>query len=189
VSVFYIVSICGILIFDGSEFRKSKGKNIVKKVTIYTDGACSGNPGPGGWAAILQYKEAVREISGAEEMTTNNRMELMAAIRALELLKEPCSVDLYTDSAYLHRAFEEKWIDRWIGNNWNTSAKKPVENQDLWKKLIELTDRHAVSFNKVKGHSDNPHNNRCDKMAREAIKLLSANENAGGLQQPENSKV
>ena len=152
----------------------------MKKVTIYTDGACSGNPGPGGWAAVLQYKEAAREISGADKMTTNTRMELMAAIRALEFLKEPCIVDLYTDSAYLHRAFEEKWIERWMVSNWNTSAKKPVENQDLWKNLIVLTDKHTVSFKKVKGHSDNPHNNRCDKLARDAIKLLTVNDQKNG---------
>ena len=147
----------------------------MKKVTIYTDGACSGNPGPGGWAAVLRYKETEREISGAETMTTNNRMELMAAIRALKLLKEPCAVALHTDSAYLHRAFEEKWIERWVVKDWKTASKKPVENRDLWEELIKLTQTHEVSFIKVKGHSDDEYNNRCDKLAREAIKLLGAN--------------
>lgn len=144
----------------------------MKEVTIYTDGACSGNPGPGGWAAVLRYKEIIREISGAEANTTNNRMELTAAIRALSLLKEPCSVKLFTDSAYLYRTFDEKWITKWIDNNWKTSTKKPVENQDLWMELYDLTNKHIVSFNKVKGHSDDECNNRCDKLAREAIKLL-----------------
>lgn len=147
----------------------------MKKVTIYTDGACSGNPGPGGWAAVLQYKDAVREISGAEAMTTNNRMELTAAIRALQMLKEPCGVELYTDSAYMHKAFTEKWIDRWLVNDWKTSSKKAVENQDLWMELIALTRTHEVSFIKVKGHGDNEFNNRCDKLAREAIRQLNPN--------------
>lgn len=146
----------------------------MKKVTIYTDGACSGNPGPGGWAAVLQYKDASREISGAEAQTTNNRMELVAAIRALEALRENCSVELYTDSAYLHKAFEEKWIDRWVANGWQTTSKKAVENQDLWMDILKLTDKHEVKFIKVKGHSDNEFNNRCDKLAREAIKALGA---------------
>lgn len=148
----------------------------MKNVTMYTDGACSGNPGPGGWAAVLQYKQTSREISGAEELTTNNRMELKAAIEALAALKEACQVELYTDSAYLHKAFEQKWIDRWMMNNWKTASKKPVENQDLWMALLELTNRHEVTFLKVKGHSDNEFNNRCDKLAREAIKRLGASE-------------
>jgi len=147
----------------------------VKNVTIYTDGACSGNPGPGGWAAVLCYKQTEREISGAEGMTTNNRMELMAAIRALALLKEPCAVALHTDSAYLHRAFDEKWIDRWVVNEWKTASKKLVENRDLWEELIALTRIHQVAFVKVKGHSNDEYNNRCDRLAREAIKLLCAN--------------
>ena len=144
----------------------------MKKITIYTDGACSGNPGPGGWAAVLIYKENSRELSGAESDTTNNRMELTAAKCALMALKEPCKVELYSDSAYLCRAFNEHWIDSWQRNGWNTSAKKPVENIDLWKALIELAERHDVTFIKVKGHSDNELNNRCDKLARDAIKSL-----------------
>lgn len=139
---------------------------------MYTDGACSGNPGPGGWGAVLIYRSFRREMSGAQADTTNNRMELSAAIFALEALKEPCKVDLYTDSAYLMRAFEERWIDRWQANGWKTSTKKPVENMELWQELIRLTGVHQVRFHKVKGHSDNENNNRCDKLARDAIKAL-----------------
>ena len=145
----------------------------MKTVTIYTDGACSGNPGPGGWCAILEYNGREKLISGGEERTTNNRMELTAAIEALNALKEPCKVDLYTDSAYLCRSFNEAWLDRWIANGWKTAAGKPVENQDLWQTLIDLTSTHKVRFIKVKGHSDNENNNRCDKLARDAIKSLS----------------
>lgn len=144
----------------------------MKNITIYTDGACSGNPGPGGWAAILKYNDTEREISGAEAETTNNRMELTAAIKALSMLKVPCSVELHTDSAYLHNAFEKQWIDRWCANGWQTASKKPVENRDLWEQLITLCDTHNVTFNKVKGHSDDVNNNRCDKLARDAIKLI-----------------
>jgi ribonuclease HI len=144
----------------------------VKELTIYTDGACSGNPGPGGWGSILIYKSFVKELSGACADTTNNRMELTAAIEALNILKGPCKVRLYSDSAYLCRAFNENWIRSWTKNNWKTSSGKPVENRDLWERLIELTGEHDVSFIKVKGHSDNENNNRCDKLAREAIKAL-----------------
>ena len=142
----------------------------MKEVTIYTDGACSGNPGPGGWGAVLIYKDVKREFSGSAAHTTNNRMELTAAIEALQALKEPCTVTLYTDSAYLCNAFEKNWLNAWQGNHWMTSAKKPVENQDLWKTLLKYTKMHQVKFVKVKGHADNPLNNRCDQLAREAIK-------------------
>lgn len=145
----------------------------MKKITIYTDGACSGNPGPGGWAAVLIYKEVSKEISGGENETTNNRMELLAAIKALEILKENCEISLYSDSAYLCNAFNEKWINNWVNNNWKTSSKKPVENQDLWQRLVRLTKIHNVTFIKVKGHSDNKLNNRCDQLAREAIAQLT----------------
>ena len=143
-----------------------------KEITVYTDGACSGNPGPGGWGAILQYNSHIKEIYGGEEETTNNRMELTAAIRALETLKEPCKVDLYTDSAYLCRAFTENWIVNWQRNGWKTSQKQPVENQDLWQELIRLSSIHDVDWHKVKGHSDNENNNRCDALARAAIKAM-----------------
>lgn len=141
----------------------------MKEVQIYTDGACSGNPGPGGWGAILMFKEQRRELSGGEANTTNNRMELLAAIEALKALKEPCRVDLYTDSAYLCNAFLQHWIDRWQQNGWRTSQKKAVENRDLWEALLELGKTHKISWRKVKGHSDNAHNNRCDELARKAI--------------------
>ena len=144
----------------------------LKEVMIYTDGACSGNPGPGGWAAILFYKNHKKEISGGEGHTTNNRMELSAALYALELLKEPCNVQLHTDSAYLCRAFLEHWTDKWQKNGWQNSKKQSVENRDLWEKLIALSTYHTVRWIKVKGHSDNKYNNRCDELARAAIKAL-----------------
>jgi len=141
-----------------------------KRVIIYTDGACSGNPGKGGWGAVLMFGELRREISGYSPATTNNRMELMAAIKALEALKEPCDVDLYSDSSYLVNAVNQNWLKRWTANSWRTAAKKPVENIDLWKKILELIRLHNVTFHKVKGHSDNELNNRCDFLARQAIK-------------------
>lgn len=140
-----------------------------KEVIIYTDGACSGNPGPGGWAAILMYGEHVKEISGGHPMTTNNRMELTAAVEALRRLKRPCRVTLYSDSAYLVNAFEQGWLEKWQRNGWLNSRKEPVENRDLWEALLELTRRHEVRFRKVKGHHDNVWNNRCDALAVEAI--------------------
>ncbi len=141
-------------------------------VTIYTDGACSGNPGPGGWGCVLLYKGYRKEASGAEPDTTNNRMELTAAIEALRLLKRVCLVELYTDSAYLCNAFEQHWLDSWQRNNWKTSGKKDVENKDLWEILLALCTTQHVRFHKVKGHADNPENNRCDFLAREAIKKI-----------------
>ena len=143
-----------------------------KQVTIYTDGACSGNPGPGGWGCVLMYKEHRKESSGGAEDTTNNRMEITAALEALKLLKEPCQVDLYTDSAYLCNALEKKWLETWSKNGWKTASKSNVENQDLWQDLIVLLDKHDVKFHKVKGHSDNEFNNRCDKLAREAVQKI-----------------
>lgn len=137
----------------------------MKKVTIYTDGACSGNPGSGGFCAILIYNGAEKVISGSEKLTTNNRMELLGVIRGLEALKEPCEVDLYSDSQYVVSAFAEGWIYGWCKNGWKTASKKEVKNPDLWKILLELTQRHKVNFIKVKGHADNEYNNRCDKIA------------------------
>lgn len=139
------------------------------KVIIYTDGACSGNPGPGGWGAILMYKDNKKEISGGKKNTTNNEMELTAVIEGLKMLKYPCEVELYSDSAYVINAFLQKWIDNWVKNNWKTSNKEPVKNQELWKELYDLTKKHKVKFIKVKGHSDNEFNNRCDELARNAI--------------------
>ena len=142
----------------------------MKNVMIYTDGACSGNPGPGGWGAVLIYQGTEKEISGYCEHTTNNRMEIMACIEALKCLKEHCSVTLHTDSAYVCNAFNAGWLTNWQRNNWRKADKKPVENTDLWKELLQLTERHAVTFVKVKGHSDNIYNNRCDKLATGMIK-------------------
>ena len=142
----------------------------MKQVIIYTDGACSGNPGPGGWGAILMYKEKMLEISGYEERTTNNRMELMAPIQALARLKEPCEVKLYSDSAYLVNAFRKGWLDGWQQKNWLKSDKKPVENQDLWKEILKYAGVHRIEWIKVKGHADNPYNNRCDELATGEIK-------------------
>lgn len=134
-------------------------------VDIYTDGACSGNPGPGGWGAILMVGQVKKEISGGEADTTNNRMELMAVIKSLEELKFKCEVTIYSDSTYVVNAFLQNWISGWIRNNWRNSAKQPVANVDLWQRLIELVNKHEVSFVKVKGHADNEYNNRCDELA------------------------
>ena len=144
----------------------------MKRVTIYTDGACSGNPGPGGWAAILMYKTVRREISGNAEQTTNNRMEITAAMKALEALKESCIVDIYTDSAYLHDTFQKHWIDNWVKRGWLKADKKPVENRDLWERMLVLVNKHSVTWHKVKGHAENEFNNRCDELARSEIKRL-----------------
>lgn len=143
-------------------------------VTIYTDGACSGNPGVGGWGAVLLYGDYKKEISGAEEKTTNNRMEMTAVIEALKLLKYPCNVELYSDSAYTVNAFTQRWLDGWRKNDWKKSDNKPVLNDDLWKVLYELTRTHSVVFHKVKGHADNELNNRCDFLATSAIKQYKA---------------
>ncbi|NLK51722.1 MAG: ribonuclease HI [Syntrophomonadaceae bacterium] len=140
-----------------------------KEVEIYTDGACSGNPGPGGWAAVLLYGQERREVSGYVEYTTNQRMELQAAIEGLQALKFPCRVRLYSDSAYLINAFEKKWIERWQSNGWLNAKKEPIENQDQWETLINLAQKHEVSWIKVLGHADNPLNNHCDQLARTAI--------------------
>jgi len=143
------------------------------KVVIYTDGACSGNPGPGGWGSILMYKDIKKEISGGQPDTTNNIMELTAVIEGLKLLKHECEVEIYSDSAYVVNAFNNKWIYGWMKNNWKTSSKEPVKNKELWEELFSLTKIHIIKFIKVKGHSDNEFNNRCDELAREAIKRLN----------------
>ena len=140
-----------------------------KAVNIYTDGACSGNPGPGGWAAILEFNGHRKEMSGYIAGTTNNRMELFAAISGLGALKESCDVNLYSDSNYLVQAFNEHWIENWKKNGWKTSGGGKVENQDLWFILSAQTMKHQVRFIKVKGHADHPENNRCDELARAAI--------------------
>ena len=141
----------------------------MKNVTIYTDGACSGNPGPGGWGCVLIYKDVPKKMSGYSEKTTNNQMELFAVIEALKALKEPCFVDLYSDSAYVCNAFLQKWIDNWQQNGFRTANKKPVQNVELWKELITLCKVHQVTFHKVKGHADNALNNECDRLATTEI--------------------
>lgn len=140
-----------------------------KHVTIYTDGACSGNPGPGGWGAVLSYGDKEKEISGHEEHTTNNRMELLAAIRALESLKEPCRVDLYTDSNYVKQGITE-WLEGWKAKGWKTADKKPVKNVDLWQELETAAARHDVKWHWVRGHDGHPENERADALAVAAIK-------------------
>ena len=144
----------------------------MEEVTIYTDGACSGNPGPGGWGCILMYKDNKKEISGGKKDTTNNVMELTAVIEGLKLLKFPCKVKLYSDSAYVVNAFNQKWIYGWLKNGWKNSSKEPVKNKELWQELYNLTKVHKVEFIKVKGHADNEYNNRCDELARNAITNL-----------------
>lgn len=144
----------------------------MKKVTIYTDGACSHNPGAGGWAAILMYKTVRRELSGGASETTNNRMEITAALMGLQALKEACEVDLYTDSAYLCDTFSKGWIMSWLKKGWKKADGKPVENRDLWELMLVQTKRHSVNWHKVKGHSDNEFNNRCDELARGEIKKI-----------------
>lgn len=138
----------------------------MEEITIYTDGACSGNPGPGGWGAILMFGDTKKEISGGLNNTTNNVMELTAVIEALKMLKRPCKVDLYSDSAYVVNAFLQKWIYGWIKKNWKTAGNDPVKNKELWQELYSLTKIHKVTFHKVKGHADNEFNNRCDELAR-----------------------
>ncbi|PIE69142.1 MAG: ribonuclease HI [Deltaproteobacteria bacterium] len=138
------------------------------QVEAYTDGSSLGNPGPGGWGVILRYKERTRELAGGFARTTNNRMELLAAIKALEALTQKARVNLYTDSKYLCDAVNKHWIRGWLANGWKTSAKKPVKNQDLWNRLILLLTKHEVRFLWVKGHSGHPDNERCDALAREA---------------------
>ncbi len=139
-----------------------------KSINIFTDGACSGNPGMGGWCAILEYKSKRKELSGAEAETTNNRMEMMAVIEALKALKEPCEVELYSDSQYVIKGITE-WLEGWQSRGWKTADKKPVKNADLWKLLVELTAKHKINWHWVKGHAGHPENERCDELARAAI--------------------
>ena len=138
------------------------------RIQIYTDGSSLGNPGPGGWGAVLRLNEHTKELSEGYTKTTNNRMEVLAAIRALETLTKDSDVDLYTDSKYLSDAVNKNWIKGWIKNGWKTAAKKPVKNQDLWARLSELNTRHSVHFHWVKGHNGHPENERCDILAKEA---------------------
>jgi len=143
----------------------------MKKIKIYTDGACSGNPGPGGWGALLIYNDTTKELSGGLADTTNNQMELMGVIKALASLTEKCDIKLYSDSKYVVQGITE-WIIKWEKNNWRGSTKKPVKNKELWQELLALTKKHTISFNWVKGHADNPYNNRCDELAVDAIETV-----------------
>ena len=139
----------------------------MKRVSIYTDGACSGNPGPGGWAAILIYNGREKVLSGGEAQTTNNRMELMGVISALQALKEPCEVELWSDSRYVIDALEKGWAKSWKQKGWKKADRTPAKNPDLWETLLQLTETHAMHYHWVKGHAENPYNNRCDALAVE----------------------
>lgn len=143
----------------------------MKSIEIYTDGACSYNPGPGGWGAILIYKGVEKRLSGGEASTTNNQMEMLAVINALQCLKEPCEVTLYSDSAYVVNAFLQGWVDKWRANGWRR-PKDPLKNVELWKQLVKLVDYHNVTFVKVKGHADNEYNNQCDALARGEVEKI-----------------
>ena len=149
----------------------------MKTVVIYTDGACKGNPGPGGWGALLEYDGHRKELFGGEPHTTNNRMELVAVIRALEALKRESDVAIYTDSQYVKNGIEA-WIHAWKRNGWKTSDKKPVKNEDLWRELDELATRHRISWHWVRGHDDNPGNERADELANQGVIMESAVVNA-----------
>ena len=142
----------------------------MKNITVYTDGACSGNPGPGGWGCVLIHGSHRKELQGAAAATTNQRMELYAAIAALEALKEPCKVELFSDSAYLINAFNRGWLLNWQKNGWLNSKKQPVENQDLWRRLLKAAQSHSIIWCKVKGHAGDEINERCDALARGALK-------------------
>ena len=146
----------------------------MKTVTLYTDGACSGNPGPGGWGAILVYGAVEKELSGGEKSTTNNRMELTAVIEGLSALKEPCIVELYSDSKYVIDGLSKGWAVSWRKNGWKKADKKPALNPDLWETLLNLVERHQLHYHWVKGHADNPYNNRCDQLAVAATKMQNA---------------
>lgn len=143
------------------------------RVAIWTDGACSGNPGPGGWGVVLKFNDTVKELSGGEQLTTNNRMELLAAIRALEALTRPVAVDLYTDSQYVRGGITE-WMKGWKRNGWKTSDKKAVKNQELWEQLDKLTAKHEVAWHWVKGHANDPDNERADELARQGMAPFKA---------------
>jgi len=140
-------------------------KEAIKTVEVFCDGACSGNPGPGGWGAILRFGGLEKEISGFEPMTTNNRMELTACISALDCLKEPCRIILQTDSQYLAKAFKDKWIDKWQKNGWRTANRQPVKNRELWEMLIVHSQKHQIEWVWIRGHSGHPENERCDQLA------------------------
>lgn len=167
-----IITINGDKIFRNNKILSES--DIMKKVYIYTDGACSGNPGCGGWGAVLVYGSTEKELSGAEKDTTNNRMELTAVIKSLEALKEPCEVELTTDSKYVCDAINKEWVYSWKRNGWKKADKKPALNVDLWEQLLAQLDKHKVKFNWVKGHNGHPYNERCDRLAVEQYKKLQS---------------
>jgi len=136
-----------------------------KEIQVFSDGACSGNPGPGGWGAILRYKDVEKELSGGESETTNNRMELMGVIAALESLKEPCQVKVFTDSQYIAKAFTENWLENWQKNGWKTAGKKAVKNRELWERLLAQAAIHRLEWQWIRGHAGHPENERCDQLA------------------------
>ena len=145
----------------------------LKIVKIYTDGACLGNPGPGGWCAILTYGRTEKELTGGEALTTNNRMELTALIEALNALKEPCRVEFYSDSRYVVEAFNQRWIYQWERNSWLKADKKPVKNQDLWADLLKFSRVHEITFHHIPGHSGHEYNERCDNLAQQKARTFS----------------
>ena len=149
----------------------------MKKITLYTDGACSGNPGQGGWGCILEYNGIIKELSGYNENTTNNQMEITAVLEGLKALKEPCEVDVYSDSAYVVNAFNQGWVESWVLNGWKTSTKDNVKNVDLWQELLKLCEKHKIIWHKVKGHADNEKNNRCDYLATHQIAINKSDTN------------
>jgi ribonuclease HI len=154
----------------------------MKEVVVHSDGACSGNPGPGGWAAILRYEEVEKEISGGAPATTNNRMELQAAIEALRALREPCIVTFYTDSKYLMSGIT-RWVELWVNREWLTKGDQPVKNQELWKELYELTSRHSIVWHWTKGHVKNSGNSRCDRLARMQIAEINRSHKTAELEE------
>jgi len=149
--------------------------NSLQIVEAFTDGACSGNPGPGGWGVLLRYKDKEKQLHGGEPDTTNNRMELMAAIMALEVLKRPCQIDLTTDSQYLRQGITQ-WIHNWVKNNWRTANKKPVKNQDLWQRLHAATQQHKINWHWVKGHAGHRENEIADQLARQGLETAATND-------------
>lgn len=150
-----------------------------QEITLYTDGACSGNPGVGGWACLLMAASAKKELSGAEAQTTNNRMELRAVIEGLKALKWSCKVHIHSDSSYLINAFQQGWLDNWKRKQWRNASGQSVANQDLWQELILLSEKHELVWHKVKGHSTNEYNNRCDALAVEAVKAFKTGQQQG----------
>ena len=145
----------------------------MKKIQLFSDGSCLGNPGAGGWGTILRFADKEKELSGSQENTTNNQMELLAVIKGLEALKTPCEVEIYSDSSYVVKAINE-WLDGWIKKNWKNSAKKDVKNQDLWKQYLDVSKIHKIKANWVKGHAGHPENERCDILAREQAESIQS---------------